>query len=410
MKADAVVIGGGAAGTLCAALAAGRGLDVVLLEPNRMLGRKLRITGKGRCNVTNDCDAREFISAIPGDGRFLQSAIHKFGTSDTKALFEGLGVALKTERGNRVFPESDRADDIADALTKLARENGVRVLRERATRILTDEAGAVRAVSAGGGEIECEAAVICTGGLSYPGTGSTGDGYRMARELGHTIRPCRPSLVPLESPDAWCREMQGFSLRNVELSAYEDEKLIYKALGEMLFTHFGVSGPLVLSASAHMRRFGECRYRLSIDLKPGLDEKKLDARLLRDFEKYSNREFRNSLGDLAGRAMIPVLVELSGIPGDTRTNSVTRQQRAALAQLLKHFPVSLSGPRPIAEAIVTSGGVATTEVNPRTMESKLVPGLYFAGEVLDLDAYTGGYNLQIAWSTAFVAANSLTVV
>ncbi|HIR54477.1 MAG TPA: NAD(P)/FAD-dependent oxidoreductase [Candidatus Scatomorpha intestinigallinarum] len=410
LKADAVVIGGGAAGTLCAALAAGRGLDVVLLEPNRMLGRKLRITGKGRCNVTNDCDAREFISAIPGDGRFLQSAIHKFGTSDTKALFEGLGVALKTERGNRVFPESDRADDIADALTKLARENGVRVLRERATRILTDEAGAVRAVSAGGGEIECEAAVICTGGLSYPGTGSTGDGYRMAGELGHTIRPCRPSLVPLESPDAWCREMQGFSLRNVELSAYEDEKLIYKALGEMLFTHFGVSGPLVLSASAHMRRFGECRYRLSIDLKPGLDEKKLDARLLRDFEKYSNREFRNSLGDLAGRAMIPVLVELSGIPGDTRTNSVTRQQRAALAQLLKHFPVSLSGPRPIAEAIVTSGGVATTEVNPRTMESKLVPGLYFAGEVLDLDAYTGGYNLQIAWSTAFVAANSLTGV
>ena len=404
------MIGGGAAGTLCAALAAGRGLDVVLLEPNRMLGRKLRITGKGRCNVTNDCDAREFISAIPGDGRFLQSAIHKFGTSDTKALFEGLGVALKTERGNRVFPESDRADDIADALTKLARENGVRVLRERATRILTDEAGAVRAVASGGGEIECEAAVICTGGLSYPGTGSTGDGYRMAKELGHTIRPCRPSLVPLESPDAWCREMQGFSLRNVELSAYEDEKLIYKALGEMLFTHFGVSGPLVLSASAHMRRFGECRYRLSIDLKPGLDEKKLDARLLRDFEKYSNREFRNSLGDLAGRAMIPVLVELSGIPGDTRTNSVTRQQRAALAQLLKHFPVSLSGPRPIAEAIVTSGGVATTEVNPRTMESKLVPGLYFAGEVLDLDAYTGGYNLQIAWSTAFVAANSLTGV
>lgn len=404
------MIGGGAAGTLCAALAAGRGLDVVLLEPNRMLGRKLRITGKGRCNVTNDCDAREFISAIPGDGRFLQSAIHKFGTSDTKALFEGLGVALKTERGNRVFPESDRADDIADALTKLARENGVRVLRERATRILTDEAGAVRAVASGGGEIECEAAVICTGGLSYPGTGSSGDGYRMARELGHTIRPCRPSLVPLESPDAWCREMQGFSLRNVELSAYEDEKLIYKALGEMLFTHFGVSGPLVLSASAHMRRFGECRYRLSIDLKPGLDEKKLDARLLRDFEKYSNREFRNSLGDLAGRAMIPVLVELSGIPGDTRTNSVTRQQRAALAQLLKHFPVSLSGPRPIAEAIVTSGGVATTEVNPRTMESKLVPGLYFAGEVLDLDAYTGGYNLQIAWSTAFVAANSLTGV
>lgn len=404
MKADAVIIGGGASGTLCAGLAAGRGLSVVLLEPNRMLGRKLRITGKGRCNVTNDCDAREFISAIPGDGRFLQSAIHRFGTSDTKALFEGLGVALKTERGNRVFPESDKADDIADALAELARKNGVRVLRERARHILTDESGAVCAVATERGEIECANAVICTGGLSYPGTGSTGDGYRMAQELGHTIRTCR---VPLESPDKWCREMQGFSLRNVELYAYEDDKLIYKALGEMLFTHFGVSGPLVLSASAHMRRFGECKYRLSIDLKPGLDDKKLDARLLRDFEKYNNREFRNSLGDLAGRMMIPVLVELSGIPGDTRTNSVTKQQRAALASLLKHFPVAISGPRPIAEAIVTSGGVATTEVNPRTMESKLVPGLHFAGEVLDLDAYTGGYNLQIAWSTAFVAANSL---
>ena len=407
MKTDAVIIGGGAAGTLCAALAAGRGLGVVLLEPNRMLGRKLRITGKGRCNVTNDCDAREFIAAIPGDGRFLQSAIHRFGTSDTKALFEGLGVALKTERGNRVFPVSDRADDVADALARLARENGVRVIRERARRVLTDEGGAVRAVQTDSGEIACRSAVICTGGLSYPGTGSTGDGYRLAKELGHTITECRPSLVPLESPDGWCREMQGFSLRNVELRAYEDEKLIFRQLGEMLFTHFGVSGPLVLSASAHMRRFGQCRYRLEIDLKPGLDEKKLDARLLRDFEKYNNREFRNSLGDLAGRAMIPVLVELSGIPGETRTNSVTKQQRAALARLFKAFPVSISGPRPIAEAIVTSGGVSTREVNPRTMESKLVPGLFFAGEVLDLDAYTGGYNLQIAWSTAYVAANSL---
>ena len=407
MKTDAVIIGGGAAGTLCAALAAGRGLGVALLEPNRELGRKLRITGKGRCNVTNDCTPREFIEAIPGDGRFLQSAIHRFGTSDTKALFEGLGVALKTERGNRVFPVSDRADDVADALARLARENGVRVIRERARRVLTDEGGAVRAVQTDSGEIACRSAVICTGGLSYPGTGSTGDGYRLAKELGHTITECRPSLVPLESPDGWCREMQGFSLRNVELYAYEDEKLIYKALGEMLFTHFGVSGPLVLSASAHMRRFGQCRYRLEIDLKPGLDEKKLDARLLRDFEKYNNREFRNSLGDLAGRAMIPVLVELSGIPGETRTNSVTKQQRAALARLLKAFPVSISGPRPIAEAIVTSGGVSTREVNPRTMESKLVPGLFFAGEVLDLDAYTGGYNLQIAWSTAYVAANSL---
>ncbi|MFR5781949.1 MAG: aminoacetone oxidase family FAD-binding enzyme [Oscillospiraceae bacterium] len=256
----------------------------MLLEPNRMLGRKLRITGKGRCNVTNDCDARDSSPPSPATGASCRAPYIGLGPPDTKALFEGLGVALKTERGNRVFPESDKADDIADALAELARKNGVRVLRERARHILTDESGAVCAVATERGEIECANAVICTGGLSYPGTGSTGDGYRMAQELGHTIRTCRPSLVPLESPDKWCREMQGFSLRNVELYAYEDDKLIYKALGEMLFTHFGVSGPLVLSASAHMRRFGECKYRLSIDLKPGLDDKKLDARLLRDFE------------------------------------------------------------------------------------------------------------------------------
>lgn len=404
--ADAVVIGGGAAGTMCAALAAGRGLDVVLLEPNRDLGRKLRITGKGRCNVTNDCTPREFIDAIPGDGRFLQSAIHRFSTQDTIAFFEGLGVPLKTERGRRVFPESDHAGDIAGALTKLCRQNGVKILREKAKGVVADENG-VRAVLTAEGEIACRSAVICTGGLSYPGTGSTGDGYRFAAELGHTVNACRPSLVPLESPDEYCREMQGFSLRNVTLSAYEDDKLIYKELGEMLFTHFGVSGPLVLSASAHMRSFGRAKYRLEIDLKPGLDEKKLDARILRDLDKYKNREFANCLCDLAGRAMIPVLVRLSGIPAEERANSITREQRAELVRLFKHFPVSISGPRPIAEAIVTSGGVSTKEVDPRTMMSKLVPGLYFAGEVLDLDAYTGGYNLQIAWSTAYVAANSL---
>ena len=404
--ADAVIIGGGAAGTLCAALAAGRGLRTVLLEPNRELGRKLRITGKGRCNVTNDCTPREFIEAIPGDGRFLQSAVHRFSAQDAMAFFESLGVPLKTERGRRVFPESDKAGDIAGALTRLCHINGVEILREKAKSIKAG-GGGVEAVITGRGEIPCRSAVICTGGLSYPGTGSTGDGYRMARELGHAVNPCRPSLVPLESGDAYCRDMQGFSLRNVTLSAYEDGRLIYRDLGEMLFTHFGVSGPLVLSASAHMRNFGKSEYRLSIDLKPGLDEKKLDARILRDLEKYQNREFRNCLNDLAGRAMVPVLVRLSGIPPEERANSVTREQRARLVSLFKAFPVSVSGPRPIAEAIVTSGGVSTKEINPRTMMSKLVPGLYFAGEVLDLDAYTGGYNLQIAWSTAYVAANSL---
>ena len=406
MSIDAVIIGGGAAGSMCAALAANRGLSVALIEPNRELGRKLRITGKGRCNVTNDCSPREFIEAVPGGGRFLQSAIHRFSPQDAMAFFEGLGVPLKTERGRRVFPQSDRAGDIAGALTRLCHKNGVRMVRERAERIIAG-AGGVEAVVTGSGRIGCRSAVICTGGLSYPGTGSTGDGYAMAAALGHTITPCRPSLVPLESPDAYCREMQGFSLRNVTLTAYEDGKAIYKELGELLFTHFGVSGPLVLSASAHMRNFGRAKYRLSIDLKPGLDEKKLDNRILRDLEKYSNREFRNCLGDLAGRAMIPVLVELSGIPPEERANSVTREQRQALVRLFKAFPVEISGPRPVAEAIVTAGGVSTKEIDPRTMMSKLVPGLYFAGEVTDLDAYTGGYNLQIAWSTAYVAANSL---
>lgn len=406
LTADAVIIGGGAAGAFCAALAAGRGLKTVLLEPNRDLGRKLRITGKGRCNVTNDCTPREFIEAIPGGGRFMQSAIHRFSCQDTMSFFEDLGVPLKTERGRRVFPVSDKAGDIAGALTRLCHKNGVEILREKAKAIKTDENG-VCAVTTERGEIICRSAVVCTGGLSYPATGSTGDGYRLAASLGHTLTPCRPSLVPLESPDEYCREMQGFSLRNVTLSAYEDGKLVYKELGEMLFTHFGVSGPLVLSASAHMRNFGKSKYRLSIDLKPGLDEKKLDARILRDLEKYSNREFRNCLNDLAGKAMIPVLVKLSGIPAEERANSVTREQRQGLVRLFKEFPVEISGPRPIAEAIVTSGGVSTKEVDPRTMMSKLVPGLYFAGEVLDIDAYTGGYNLQIAWATAFVAANSL---
>ena len=406
LSADAVVIGGGAAGMMCSAVAAERGLDVILLEPNKILGRKLRITGKGRCNVTNNCDIREFLNNIPGDGRFLYSALNRLSPRDTMELFESLGLHLKTERGNRVFPVSDNANDVAGTLQRYMNRAGVRVIHSSAKHIIT-EADTVTGVETCDGVIECRAAVICTGGLSYPLTGSRGAGYKMAQELGHTVTPTRPSLVPLESDDDYCAEMQGFSLKNVTLSAYEDDKLIYKELGEMLFTHFGVSGPLVLSASSHMRRFGEAKYELRIDLKPGLDEKKLDARLLRDFEKYANRDFANSLGDLAGKAMIPVLVRLSGIPAETKVNSITREQRHELLRLLKNFPVTVSGPRPIDEAIVTSGGVSTKEINPRTMQSKLVGGLYFAGEVMDLDAYTGGFNLQIAWSTAYVAANSI---
>lgn len=406
LSADAVVIGGGAAGMMCSAVAAERGLDVILLEPNKILGRKLRITGKGRCNVTNNCDIREFLNNIPGDGRFLYSALNRLSPRDTMELFESLGLHLKTERGNRVFPVSDNANDVAGALQRCMNRAGVRIVHTSAKHIIT-EVDTVTGVETCDGVIECRAAVICTGGLSYPLTGSRGAGYKMAQELGHTVTPTRPSLVPLESDDDYCAEMQGFSLKNVTLSAYEDDKLIYKELGEMLFTHFGVSGPLVLSASSHMRRFGEAKYELRIDLKPGLDEKKLDTRLLRDFEKYANRDFANSLGDLAGKAMIPVLVRLSGIPAETKVNSITREQRHELLRLLKSFPVSVSGPRPIDEAIVTSGGVSTKEINPRTMQSKLVGGLYFAGEVMDLDAYTGGFNLQIAWSTAYVAANSI---
>ena len=404
-KAELVVVGGGAAGMMCAYTAASRGVDTLLLEPNRLLGRKVRITGKGRCNITNNCDIKEFMRNIPGDGRFLYSALNRFSPEDTISFFESHGLSVKTERGARVFPVSDNANDVAGLMTQLCTRAGVRVLHERAKRVHIVD-GAVAGVLTEAGLISARAVCVCTGGLSYPLTGSTGDGYAFARAAGHSVSECRPSLVPLESPNDYCAEMQGFSLKNVALSAYEDEKLIYKEQGEMLFTHFGVSGPLVLSASSHMRRFGEANYRLEIDLKPALDEKKLDARILRDFEKYSNREFKNALCDLAGYTMIPTLVRLSGIPEDEKVNSITREQRRALLHLFKAFPVEVSGTRPIDEAIVTSGGVSTKEINPRTMESKLVSGLYFAGEVLDLDGYTGGFNLQIAWSTGYVAGSS----
>ena len=399
---DLVVIGGGAAGLMCAATAGEHGLRVLVLDSNEKLGRKLRITGKGRCNLTNNCDIKTLLANIPGDGRFLYSSLNAFSPRDTMDWFSERGLALKTERGNRVFPVSDRADDVAETLIRVCKGNGV-VFRRAKARALHSENGAIKAVIAENGRINRRAAAVCTGGLSYPLTGSTGDGYRFARSFGHTVTELSASLVPLESDDDWCEQMQGFSLKNVELSAYEDDRLIYRELGEMLFTHFGVSGPLVLSASAHMKRFERCSYRLSIDLKPGLDDKKLDARLLRDFQTYGKRAFKNALDDLAGQSMIPVLVRLSGIDENKHANELTREERLRFLSLLKHFPVSIRGKRPVDEAVVTAGGVSLKEIDPRTMESKLIRGLFFAGEVLDLDAYTGGFNLQIAWTTGHAA-------
>ena len=394
---------------MCAYTAACGGAQVVLLEPNRQLGRKVRITGKGRCNVTNDCDTKTFLQNIPGDGRFLYSALSRFSPQDTQAFFEALGVPLKVERGNRVFPVSDRAHDIADALADALIGAGVEVRQTTAKRIVIEN-GAVAAVETPAGRIDCRAAAVCTGGLSYPATGSTGDGLRFARAAGHTVTPTRPSLVPLECAEPDCAQLQGFSLRNVRLTVFgETGKPIYSELGEMLFTHFGVTGPLVLSASAHMPDVNTAgrTYAMEIDLKPALDEKKLDARILRDFEKYRNRDFQNALYDLAGRSMIPVLVRRSGIDPAQKVHEITREQRLGLVQLLKHFKLTATGTRPFAEAIVTAGGVSLKEITPRTMASKLVSGLYFAGEVLDLDAYTGGFNLQIAWSTGYAAGQAV---
>ena len=403
---NVIVIGGGPAGMMAAICAARQGSRVILTEKNEKLGKKLFITGKGRCNVTNNCEIRDVLANIPGDGRFLYSSLNAFPPSKVIEFFESRGLPLKTERGSRVFPESDNANDVADLLESACRRAGVRVVHERALEILTD-AGRATGAKTKSGTVRADSVVICTGGLSYPLTGSTGDGYRFAAKAGLSVTELQPSLVPLECREEYCRELQGLSLRNVTLSVFEDGKLIFRELGEMLFTHFGVSGPLVLTASSRMRNFKSSAYTLEIDLKPALDEKKLDVRLLRDFEKYSNKEFKNSLSDLVPSSLAPVIVRLSEIDGELKTNSVTRTQRKELLKLLKAFPLSVTDKRPAAEAIVTSGGVSIKEIDPRTMESKKVPGLYFAGEVLDLDAYTGGFNLQIAWSTGHAAGKAV---
>lgn len=404
---DVVVIGGGAAGAFCAALLGERGTRVILLEPNREIGRKLRITGKGRCNLTNNCDKKTFLENIPVNAKFLHSALQAFSSADTMNWFENRGVPLKTERGKRVFPISDNANDIANALEKELNRFGVAVIHSRAKRILTDENG-VCGVETPEKSISCCAVVLATGGKSYPGTGSTGDGFYFARELGHNVTKIQPSLVPLTVPGEVCPELMGLSLRNVELTVRENGKKIFSELGELLFTHFGVSGPLVLSASSHMRDVAQREYTLHIDLKPALDEAALDKRIQADFVKYRNSDFINALGDLLPKKLIPVVVRLSGIDPRTKVHSVSKQQRHALLRLLKDFTLPVDGTRPIAEAIVSSGGVDVREVSPKTMESKKIKGLYFVGEILDVDGYTGGFNLQIAWSTAFCAARAIS--
>ncbi len=404
MSKQIVVIGGGAAGLMAAISAAERGAHVTLLESNERLGKKVNITGKGRCNVTNNCSLEELMANIPGNGKFLYSVFSRFNSQDTMAFFENLGVPLKTERGNRVFPQSDSAFDITDALRRRIHKLGVRWVRDRAEELVLDENGAIVAVKGEQGSYPADAAILATGGLSYPGTGSTGDGYRMAQAVGHTVVEPRGSLVPLESDDADCGKMQGLALKNVELTAFNQKnKAVFREFGEMLFTHFGVSGPLVLSCSAHLRRWEKEQYRLVIDLKPALDEQKLDQRILRDLGEQSNRDFEKIVSGLVPHSMVAVVLDKLAIPGELKAHSVTREQRRALVELLKRFPVSVTGPRSVREAIVTSGGIKVGEVQPATMESKKVAGLYFAGEVLDTDAYTGGFNLQIAWATGRTA-------
>ena len=401
---DIAVVGGGAAGMMAAIAAARLGASVALVERNQKVGRKLYITGKGRCNVTNHCSPEEVRANLPRNAKFLYSALEHTPPAWVEEFFTGLGVELKVERGNRVFPASDKAADIIDALFGELKRLRVSIVNGRVNRIDLRE-GAVSAVRLDSGrELPCGAAVLATGGLSYPATGSTGDGHRLAEELGHTIVKLKPSLVPLESPDVFCGQMQGLALKNVTFTVKNGKKkTVFQEQGELLFTHFGLSGPLVLSASAHMRDFEKESYTCAIDLKPALDEPTLDARLVRELTAGANKDMDNLMGALAPRLLVPVLLERAGIPGDKKAHDLTKGERRRLLELFKSFTVAVTGPRPVEEAIVTAGGVKVSEVDPKTMQSKRVPGLFFAGELLDVDAYTGGFNLQIAWATGRAA-------
>ncbi|HHW23319.1 MAG TPA: NAD(P)/FAD-dependent oxidoreductase [Clostridiaceae bacterium] len=400
------IIGAGAAGLFAAGIAGAAGKSALVFEKNKKPGRKLLITGKGRCNITNNCSMEELMSNIPGNGRFLYSAFNKFNNLDIMAFFESINVPVKTERGNRVFPVSDRSMDVVNALVNYAKSNGAKFLFESPVAEICCVNGQVRGVKLKNNDYyELDSVILATGGLSYPMTGSEGDGYRMAKALGHTVTELKPSLVPLETVEKWVPDLQGLTLKNVGLTAFDNKgNKVYHEQGEMLFTHFGVSGPMILSASRHIMDCGYKGAYFIIDLKPALDEEKLDLRLQRDFAKYSRKQFGNSLSDLLPKSLIPVFVELSGIPSEKPVNQITRTERKELVKLFKGLKVTVSKPRPIQEAIITAGGISTKEINPSTMESKLIKGLYFAGEIIDVDAYTGGFNLTIAFSTAYAAA------
>lgn len=410
MNHKVIIVGGGAAGLMAAGTCAKKGFDVTLIERNERIARKLMITGKGRCNVTNSCNSiNDLISSVPVNGRFLYSSFSNFMPNDTMDFFENLGVPLKVERGNRVFPQSDRAVDIVDALDRHIKRSGVHRIKARVIKLIIKDDDVKGVQTEDGKEYFADAVIIATGGVSYPTTGSTGDGYILAKQAGHTIIEPKPSLVPLETADDWCSQLQGLSLRNIEIKVIDNisKKEIYNDFGEMLFTHFGVSGPVILSASSHMRSMEQERYSISIDLKPALTFEQLDSRIQRDLLKNSNKNFENSLDELLPRKLIPIIVDLSKIPNDLKSNQIKKEMRHDLVKLIKGLNISVKGFRPIEEAIITSGGIKVNEINPKTMQSKLLPSLYFAGEIIDVDAYTGGFNLQIAFSTGYLAGISV---
>ncbi|WP_432792081.1 NAD(P)/FAD-dependent oxidoreductase [Peptacetobacter hiranonis] len=404
-----VIIGAGPAGMTAAYSASQNGIDVVLVEKNERVGRKLLITGKGRCNITNNCEVEELIANVNTNGKFLYSAFYTFTNDSVMEMFESLGVRLKIERGNRVFPESDRAMDVVDAMARLIKRKNIKLVTGKTVKDIKEKNGKVESVVLSDGkEIKADAVIIATGGASYQRTGSTGDGYRLAEKLGHKITPLKPSLIGLEIQEDFVYKLKGLSLRNVAINVYgKKNKKIYDDFGEMEFTDYGVDGPIIKSASCIMRDLSKESYKISLDLKPALDHEKLDKRVQRDFQKYINKRFENSLSDLLPSKMIPVVVELSGIDPATPVNSITKEERRNLVNTIKNIEMHVKRYRPMEEAIVTSGGVKTSEINSSTMESKLVEGLYFAGEVIDVDAYTGGFNLQIAFSTGYLAGMSI---
>ena len=410
MTNKVIVIGAGAAGLMASGVAAERGKEVILIERNDKPARKVMITGKGRCNVTNNCNLiNDLIANVPTNGRFLYSAFSRFMPSDTIDFFEDMGVSLKVERGERVFPESDKASDIVDALNKFSQDADAKRIKGTVKELIIEDDAVKGVILDDGEKLIAEKVIVATGGASYPLTGSTGDGYTFAKQAGHTIVDIKPSLVPLVCHEGFCMDLQGLSLRNVEITVYDTEsyKEIFKDFGEMLFTHFGVSGPLILSASSHMKDIKERKYEIHIDLKPVLSYEQLDKRIQRDFLENSNKNFINALDALLPKKLVPVIVRLSGIKPSTKVNQITKEMRAKLVNILKDMKVTVLRFRPIEEAIVTSGGVSTKEIDPKTMESKLCKGLYFAGEVIDVDAYTGGFNLQIAFSTGRLAGESV---